>query len=50
MLRSHGYLQSLPGKPACAPGRGGPGLIGTGNAVISEVAAVITPAPLMFPA
>lgn len=50
MLGSHWYLRSLPGRPAFAPGMGGPGLIGTGSRVISEVAAVVTPAPLIFPA
>lgn len=48
MLASHRSLQSLPGRPTCTPGRSGPGLIGTGNEVVSEVAAVITPAPLIF--
>lgn len=42
MLGSHWSLQSLRGRPACTPGRGGPGLIGTGNEVISEVTAVTT--------
>ena len=50
MLGSHWYLQSLPGRPAFAPGMGGPGLIGTGSRVISEVVAVVTSVPLIFPA
>lgn len=44
MLASCWYLQSLPGKSTYVPGRGGPDLTGTGNGVISEMAAVITTA------
>lgn len=47
-LESPRCLQSLLGKPACARGRGGPGLISTGNGVISGVAAVVTLGPLIF--
>lgn len=43
MLGSQLFIGSLPRRPAFAPGRGGPGLIGTGSEVISEVAAVVTP-------
>lgn len=50
MLGSHRSLMSLSGRPAFALGRGGPGLIGTGSGVISEVVAVVTSVPLIFPA